>query len=224
MTEEKLVPVFIPALVVLLVSVEDKKGSPLSQEEVLLVRDKAAVIMSPKSESEKMAESRGYPDIDPENCWYDWQMARREMGRKPDLDPGARFFFTGSADQNMKDAVISARDSLAQFRKFISDTKKELHPLIKIKLVEPSYSANMWLMVTQNSPAGFSAKLFEIPQDFKSFKVGDELTVRDEEVLDWMINDEGTLYGGYSLRVQREQLGANEKLDFDKHIGVERYA
>lgn len=88
---DELVPVFIPALIVLLVHSEDKKGSPLTQEEVLAIRDNATCIMMQLDDSRKMDEQRGYADIDPEDCWYEWQMARRDLGRLPDIDPGPRF-------------------------------------------------------------------------------------------------------------------------------------
>ncbi len=224
MTEKKLVPVFMPALVVLLIKAEDVKGTPLSKDEVLHVRDHASVVMLGPDAAEKMAESRGYADIDPENCWYDWQMVRREMGRLPDLDPGARFIFSNPADDALKAAAAEARRTLPRFRQLIGEFGAASFPLIKTKLSTPEYSANMWLQVIQVSAADFSAALFEVPSEFDAFKIGDAFTMRDGEILDWMINRDGTLHGGYSLRVQRERLGAAEQAAFDAQIGVERYA
>lgn len=224
MTEEKLVPVFMPALVALLVNLEDKKGSPLTAAEVLGVRDAASVIMLPASASEKMAESRGYADIDPENAWYDWQMVRREMGREPELDAGARFGFLSSQDEAINNAVREAKETLARFREIIAAGDKTVYPLVKIKLDEPAGSVFMWLLVTETLDTQFSAKLFEVPAGSTTFKIDDAFTVRDDDVVDWMVNDDGTLYGGYSLRVQRERMSDAEKRNFDKHIGVETYA
>lgn len=45
--EEPLIPVFIPALVVLLLDAERRKGSPLTEEEVLHIRDKGVCIVLP---------------------------------------------------------------------------------------------------------------------------------------------------------------------------------
>ncbi len=224
MTEEKLVPVFMPALVSLLVNMEDKKGSPLTLTEVLRLRDAAYVIMLPKSASEKMTESRGYQDIDPENAWYDWQMARRNMGREPELDAGARFAFMRSDDKAIDIAVCAARDSLARFRELIGTADTSAYPLVKVKLDQPGGRLFMWLMVTETFDAQFSAKLFEVPPGSTTFNIGDEFTVRDDDILDWMVNDDGTLYGGYSLRVQRQTMTDIEKRNFDKHVGVETYA
>lgn len=96
--DEELVPVFMPALSAVLLSAEDQKGEPLTYDEVIRIRDASPCIMMRVDHVQKMAESRGYNDIGPENCWYDWQHLRRELGRKPDLNPGPRLNQIRSAD------------------------------------------------------------------------------------------------------------------------------
>lgn len=78
---EPLVPVPIPALGVLLLNLEKNKGSPLSEQEVLAARDKAACIMLPQSQKRAVDEKRGYEDIDPENVWPEWLAFRAAMQR-----------------------------------------------------------------------------------------------------------------------------------------------
>lgn len=110
--DAELIPVFMPALGTILLSAEDKKSEPLTQDEVIEIRDNAACIMMNIADSTKMAESRGYVDLDPENCWYDWQMLRRELGRKRDLDPGARVNLFSSEDPAYQATIVQARESL----------------------------------------------------------------------------------------------------------------
>jgi hypothetical protein len=73
------VPVFMPALVVLLLRAEQSKGEPLTEDEVLAIRDGANCVMMPSAQAKKQEETRGYPDVDPENCWEDWQQMRLEL-------------------------------------------------------------------------------------------------------------------------------------------------
>jgi hypothetical protein len=80
--DEELVPTPIPALITILVSKEREKGSPLKEGEVLEIRDKAVCIMLPISAKEKMEESRGYPDLNPEYVWEQWLEARIEFIEK----------------------------------------------------------------------------------------------------------------------------------------------
>ena len=79
MEEDKLVLQFIPALVVILKSEEDRKGSPLSEQEVLTIRDSAVCMSLPMSAAIALEKSRGYPDIDPENCWIEWCEIRNQL-------------------------------------------------------------------------------------------------------------------------------------------------
>ena len=48
-----------------------------------------------------------------------------------------------------------------------------------------------------------NAELFEVPENFKSITVGTLFEVDKSEVLDWMVNDTATVYGGFSIRYHR---------------------
>jgi hypothetical protein len=86
MAEPQLIPVFMPALVVLLHNLERKKGSPLTEQEVLEIRDKSVYMMMRVEHAIALDEKRGYNDIDPERVWEQWQEARAQLS---DAQPGA---------------------------------------------------------------------------------------------------------------------------------------
>ncbi len=79
MNEDPLVRVPIPPLVTLLQNLERQKGSDLSEEEVLSARDTAVGMMMRRSHRDEVANKRGFPDIDPENAWAEWQVIRRTL-------------------------------------------------------------------------------------------------------------------------------------------------
>jgi hypothetical protein len=83
-----LIPVFIPPLARLLVDGEAAKGSPLTELEVVNIRDAAYCVMMPASEADEMTKNRGFHDVEPENCWADWHRLRVSMtgkGRRPQI-------------------------------------------------------------------------------------------------------------------------------------------
>jgi hypothetical protein len=43
------------------------------------IRDEAPCIMMEAADAEKLIETRGYRDVEPENCWADWHRLRVEM-------------------------------------------------------------------------------------------------------------------------------------------------
>jgi len=77
--DDELLPIFMPALVVLLAHDERKKGSPLTREEVLAIRDSGTCAMLRRSSAQQIWAMRGYDDIDPERVWEEWQVVRSTL-------------------------------------------------------------------------------------------------------------------------------------------------
>ncbi|AWM37342.1 hypothetical protein GobsT_46980 [Gemmata obscuriglobus] len=89
MAEPKLTPVFMPALVVLLVHSEREKGRPLTEAEVLAIRDNGVCMMMREEHAIALDEKRGYNDLDPERVWPQWQEARVQLAQQRPAEPGA---------------------------------------------------------------------------------------------------------------------------------------
>jgi hypothetical protein len=70
----------IPSLVATLLNREQEKGSPLSESEVIAIRDSCPSVAVPADVVEKIQAERGYQDIDPEHCWEQWQEVREKLG------------------------------------------------------------------------------------------------------------------------------------------------
>ena len=70
--EAPLVLVFVPALVAVLKAAEDNKGAPLTQDEVIDIRDHAVCMAVSFQTALEMEAERGYADIAPETAWDDW--------------------------------------------------------------------------------------------------------------------------------------------------------
>ena len=70
----------IPSLVALLLAAERDKGRPLSEDEVLAIRDQSECIALDPDAHKAVVDERGYEDLDPERCWEQWQVARVELG------------------------------------------------------------------------------------------------------------------------------------------------
>jgi hypothetical protein len=81
-SEERLIPVFIPALVVLLARSENDLGRPLTEREVVEIRDRGVCMMMRESMAIEMDQQRGYDDVDPEKVWEQWQKVRAEIMRE----------------------------------------------------------------------------------------------------------------------------------------------
>ena len=77
---EELIIYPVPSLVATLLNRERAKGKPLTEDEVIQIRDACPAIAVPPEVAREMDEKPGYKDIDPERCWEQWQVARKELG------------------------------------------------------------------------------------------------------------------------------------------------
>ncbi|MCE0881777.1 MULTISPECIES: hypothetical protein [Pseudomonas] len=79
MSNDPICVVFIPPLIAVLKAAEDRKGSPLTEDEVLGIRDGATATAVPFSTALALDSERGYEDIVPEECWVEWQRVRSSL-------------------------------------------------------------------------------------------------------------------------------------------------
>jgi hypothetical protein len=63
----------IPSLISILVNREEEKGSALTEEEVVEIRNGC------KDVAAKIDAERGYKDIDPVRCWEEWLEVRKSF-------------------------------------------------------------------------------------------------------------------------------------------------
>ncbi|MGD9918922.1 MAG: hypothetical protein AB7U46_12965 [Paenirhodobacter sp.] len=73
--------VFLPPLVTVLTAAERAKGAPLTESEVLEIRDRATVMAVRAADAAVAAARRGYADIVAEDAWREWQ--RHRAARSP---------------------------------------------------------------------------------------------------------------------------------------------
>jgi uncharacterized protein YegJ (DUF2314 family) len=220
---EDKVLLFIPSLVATLLNRENAKGTPLTEEEVIAIRDSAPCVTVPPDVAAKMEMERGYSDLDPENCWVEWQQARQDL--KSDERDEPRFM--ALRDKDLTAVVQRAQETFDFFKRaFQQDSYSEAFHLVKARFVDQSDGetvAHLWLGVTEIADDSVQCVTFEVPTGFKGLRDGQVVTLTYDAVEDWMINDRGRLYGGFSIRVQREHTPEKERESFDRYVGITEY-
>ncbi len=97
MAEEELVPVFLPPLANLLAAATDQANRPLTESEVLEVRDAGVCMMMATSQALALEQARGFRDVQPEDAWADWHRLQVELTGRGCL-PKLILCFRGDAD------------------------------------------------------------------------------------------------------------------------------
>jgi hypothetical protein len=79
MSDDSRITLFMPSLLVLLAHDEAAKGSPLTRDEVMAIRDQAATVTLDRAMAIEIMSRRGYTDIDPEFAYEEWQVLRATL-------------------------------------------------------------------------------------------------------------------------------------------------
>jgi uncharacterized protein YegJ (DUF2314 family) len=125
-------------------------------------------------------------------------------------------------DPDMKAATQEAQKSLDVFLNLYGEYKDHdgVFFAIKVPLKDGNETAHFWFTFKRIQGDHFSGEHFELPVALSCYKT---VSVKRENIEDWMINDHGHLYGGYTIRVARNRLSANELEKFDEYVGITVY-
>ncbi|WGQ10284.1 DUF2314 domain-containing protein [Pedobacter gandavensis] len=92
---------------------------------------------------------------------------------------------------------------------------------IKVKVKEEGRVEHLWLSAPDFDEEGnFYGKVGNEPIQVKNIKLGQEIGVGRSLISDWLIVEQGTLLGGYTIRAIRDGLPQVEKQFFDESIGI----
>jgi uncharacterized protein YegJ (DUF2314 family) len=158
--------------------------------------------------------------------------------------PGVPLFADLSeADPAVVEAINEARRTFPQFLDAVSKTRfSQGVYLVKVPFIDRSDlrqqalvrtadiaaenptrpTCHLWLSVNSILDELIFCTVGEAP-DALQLKRGTSFVVASESIEDWMINQDGTAYGGFSLRVIRSNLRKEDKLMFDAHTQIQEF-
>jgi len=119
---------------------------------------------------------------------------------------------------SVKDAQKTFNIFLTLYKKY--NKKDGVYFFIKVPLKYKTKTSHFWYIYKGNKNNKYLGRYFELPKELMQYK---DIAVSKKDIEDWMINDHGYLYGGYSLRLQRSRLPKKEQESFDKYVGVKVY-
>ena len=106
-----------------------------------------------------------------------------------------------SRDEAMNAAIAKGRQTLPDFfAHFEKPAPGESGFLIKYDLLpEPGKAEFIWAEVIAHSPGVTTARLVNTPGDPR-FKLGEKVSVRDADIIDWGYWKDGVMQGQYTTR------------------------
>ncbi len=159
---------------------------------------------------------------------------------EPDV---ALFADLNEADPAVVEAMNEARKTFPTFLDAVSKTRfPQAIYLVKVPFIDRSNlrqqalvrtakaaaenpaqpTCQLWLSVNSVLDDLIFCSVAKAP-DALQLKSGTRFVVASEWIEDWMINQDGTAYGGFSLRAIRRNLREEVLLKFDAHTGIHEF-
>ncbi len=122
-------------------------------------------------------------------------------------------------DAAMIAATAEAKRTLAAFIAKLETAEETTYCAVKVELDdEDGDTERLWLKGVTYSEKIFSGILGEAPRRLNEYRKGQVVGVYADNVVDWMVVENGRLVGGYTIRAYRQNLSPQARKVFDKRV------
>ena len=127
----------------------------------------------------------------------------------------------------LKQYINKAQHTLSYFLEAHKNTKyKNANFLLKSKIIgdnENMEIIHLWFGFIKYDGKYFYVKSFEIPDGYSNYK-NKIIKLEKKDIEDWWLEDNGKLYGAYTVVMQRGKLKTQkEKNALDDYMGISQY-
>jgi len=142
------------------------------------------------------------------------------------------FMALKKSDPALSGAAERARATIGRFRELIAGLQgDDVFHSAKLRVRDPERSEAegkdwffyVWVHFVRIDGDGFVGETIRAPTGAPQLEDGQVHRFAESEIYDWMVNDDGRLHGGFSLRVMRTKLPEEQRAAYDRYIGVVSY-
>lgn len=141
---------------------------------------------------------------------------------RPDAEP--LFMAIDRDAPELVAATERARASVGYFLAHFRSQHEYGRYMVKVRVTDGPESALFWTTLEDIDCGAFKLRLLEMPAELPSYKAGQAITATLDDLQDWAIIKNGTLVGGFSMRLQREHLPEEKRRAYDLYTGTLSYA
>ena len=117
----------------------------------------------------------------------------------------------------MHRAVIEARRTVGEFVAALQHPAPGQQDFeVKKRFIQNGQVEHIWLSDVQFVGNQFRGRVDNQPRMIQGLMLGQSVSVKPNEISDWLYVDHGKLVGGYTVRVQYNELSPKEKQEFDR--------
>ena len=122
---------------------------------------------------------------------------------------------TSEIDAELESAIQQARDSLDTFvTKIAASHPNRTYVALKVRFVPPGeLPQDIWVDGVTHRDGVFRGIMGDDIPTLR-LEIGEEITIEEEDIVDWMIVEDGKLIGGYTIRLAAQRMSPEERARF----------
>lgn len=145
-------------------------------------------------------------------------------------ESGSPVFYAKSEDPEMAQATASAIATFKYLWRELTWEYRRVVPALELSAIKvafndpdgtPNAVEHMWLSNLEFDGDVVSATLMNAPNGLTSVHEGDTVTLRVDQIEDWMYVLDGHVYGGFTIQVIRAGMSPSERQSHDEAWGFE---
>lgn len=145
-------------------------------------------------------------------------------------------FSAPSEDAEMDQAAAKARQTFRYFWREMAWEQRRIIPGLELAAVKGKFSdppelraenpegfevEQMWLLEVDFDGRKLEGTLINSPHTLKSFQEGDRVTLKGNQLCDWMYVTGGQVYGGFTVDLLRSRMSKAERKQHDQAWGFD---
>lgn len=124
-------------------------------------------------------------------------------------------------DAEMNEAIKEAKKNLPKFYKDLESENPKYNSFgIKMTFPHENGDEHIWINSLFKKNNDYFGIVDNLPEFTRDVKRGDTVQIITNRVSDWMYLENSELKGGYTIRLLRNRMTNDEKIEFDKTSGM----
>lgn len=124
-------------------------------------------------------------------------------------------------DSAMNRAMVMAQRSVNAFvQRVAHPSATQSYAGIKVRVAEGDVVEHIWASELSFDGTRLRGTLGNTPIDLRRVKMGDTVVVRPDSVSDWMIVDRDTVFGAFTVYVERDRMPSADRAAFDHDMKI----
>jgi uncharacterized protein YegJ (DUF2314 family) len=125
----------------------------------------------------------------------------------------------GAEDSEMNAAISATQASMTNFMAvFRHPQTNQQYFLIKAKFTAGDVVEHIWVADLRYDGSVFHGVIANDPESIPGLRFKQPVEIQLEQISDWMFVQDGKLVGGYTSRVLRKRMTAQQRRELDVHI------